>query len=101
MTDLAVVGAGDRAHHLVSQVYAVRNREYRFAAADEWSLVGEEAYRRYAPDPPGWAESIGEATRPASPTDAKKAAALAVGAQQSVEHGPFYRIDDSYDVEAE
>lgn len=68
MTDLAVVGAGDRAHHLVSQVYAVRNREYRFAAADEWSLVGEEAYRRYAPDPPGWVNGRRE-TGPVSPAD--------------------------------
>lgn len=55
---LAVVGAGDRAHHLVGEIYAIRDRDYPVSADDEWSIVGEEAYERYAVDVPEWAESI-------------------------------------------
>jgi predicted dehydrogenase len=41
----------------------------------------------------------GESTRPASPVDAKKAAAIAIGAQQSIDENCVYRIGDDYDVE--
>lgn len=57
-TRIAVVGAGDRATHLVREIYTVRDRDYPFSADDEWSIVGEEAYARYGSDVPEWAESI-------------------------------------------
>lgn len=59
-TRLAVVGAGDRARHLVRQVYTVRDREYPFPEAGGSSIVGEEAYRQYAADVPEWAEGIAD-----------------------------------------
>jgi myo-inositol 2-dehydrogenase / D-chiro-inositol 1-dehydrogenase len=43
----------------------------------------------------------GKATRPATPLDAKKASAVAIAAQQSIRNGPFYRINQDYDVERE
>lgn len=59
-TRLAVVGGGHRAHHLLQQVYAVRNREYQFAADDGWSIVGEAAYEKYARDAPAWTDGIAD-----------------------------------------
>lgn len=58
-TRLAVVGAGDRAHHLVTEIYKIRDRAYLFSEDDEWGIVGEEVYEAYAADTPEWAQGIG------------------------------------------
>ncbi len=41
----------------------------------------------------------GEETPPASPIDAKKAAAIAIGAEVSIQNGTFVEIDSNYDLQ--
>jgi predicted dehydrogenase len=40
----------------------------------------------------------GNAEPPATPRDAKKAAAIAIAAQQSIETGETVELDENYDV---
>lgn len=59
---LGLIGAGNRGRHLISKVYVVRDRQYRFSREDHWSAIGEDAYHGYAGDIPSWAEDLSDVT---------------------------------------
>jgi myo-inositol 2-dehydrogenase / D-chiro-inositol 1-dehydrogenase len=95
-TRLAVVGGGDRARHHVHQVYTVRDREYPFSAEDQWSIVGEAAYEKHAPDPPSWTQGISDLDPEVTAVfDPDKAARKRLG-QLCVDKGDDPTLYDSF-----
>lgn len=57
-TRLAIIGAGDRARHLLEQIYRIRDRRYPYDPAGNWSIVGEDSYQKYSDELLKWAERI-------------------------------------------